>query len=121
MNKKIEDEKIISVLLTSDTRKDACKVLGIKTSTLYARMSNDEFRRKYQEAKDQLLEAVVDRLQAEMIEAVNVIAEIMKDKNNAPQVRLNASDALIRHGIKMTDQREILERIETLEAVYISA
>ena len=51
MNKKVEDEKIISVLLASSTRKEASKKLGITLNTLYARMNAPEFQVKYQKAR----------------------------------------------------------------------
>lgn len=117
MNKKVEDEKIISVLLASSTRKEASKKLGITLNTLYARMNAPEFQVKYQKARDELIYQVIDRLQTTMLEAVEVIKEIMCNQNAPPQIRLNASDALIRHGIRLTEQREIIERIERLEAL----
>ena len=117
MNKKVEDEKIISVLLASNTRKEASKKLGITLNTLYARMNAPDFQVKYQKARDDLIKEVIDRLQTSMLEAVEVIKQVMNDRSLAPQIRLNASDALIRHGIRMTEQREIIERIERLEAL----
>ena len=45
MNKSIEDEKIIAVLLASDTRRQACRKLGIANQTLYDRMNNPVFHR----------------------------------------------------------------------------
>lgn len=117
MNKKIEDEKIIAVLLATNTRKEASKKLGIGLNTLYKRMNTSEFQNKYKEARDEIIKEVIDRLQTSMLEAVEVIKEIMCNKNAPPQIRLNASDALIRHGIRLTEQREIIERIERLEAL----
>ena len=52
MNKTISDERIISALLSHDTRKAAAKSLGIKAETLANRMMSDSFREKYQAAKD---------------------------------------------------------------------
>ena len=117
MNKKIEEEKIISVLLASSTRKEASKKLGIGLNALYARMNSPDFKDKYQKARDALIKEVIDRLQTSMLEAVEVIKEILNDRTLSPQIRLNASDALLRHGTRMIEQREILERIERLEAL----
>lgn len=120
MNKSITDEKIIAVLLASDTRKKACKTLGIKEQTLYDRMSKPDFQVKYKQARDEIIKQVTDRISSEITEAISVISEIMHDNNNSPQIRLNASDCLLRHGIRLIEQRDIIERIEKLEAIYAS-
>ena len=39
----------------------------------------------------------------------------MNDSENSPQVRLNAADALIRNNLKLTEQTDILRRLEALE------
>lgn len=120
MNKSITDEKIIAVLLASDTRKKACKTLGIKEQTLYDRMGKPDFQVKYKQARDEIIKQVTDRISSEITEAISVISEIMHDNNNSPQIRLNASDCLLRHGIRLIEQRDIIERIEKLEAIYAS-
>ncbi len=51
-----------------------------------------------------------------MTEAVAVVAGIMGENANAPQVRLNAAEAIIRNGMKLTEQTDILSRLDALEA-----
>lgn len=117
-NKKIEDETIISALLATNTRREASALLEIKEHTLYARMSKPAFKKKYQAVKDDLIKSVADRLRAEMLEAVDIISQVMKDPGTPPQIKINASDTIIRHALKINEQREIIERIEALEAIY---
>ena len=48
--------------------------------------------------------------------AVDATREIMDNSDNAPQVRLNAADAILRHGLRLTEQMDILDRLDELEA-----
>lgn len=43
------------------------------------------------------------------------MGEICSDTETAPQTRLNAADAIIRNTLKMTEQADILARLDELE------
>ena len=47
--------------------------------------------------------------------AIDATREIMDDAANAASVRLNAADASLRHGLRMTEQMDILNKLEELE------
>ena len=47
--------------------------------------------------------------------AIDATREIMDDAGNAASVRLNAADAILRHGLRMTEQMDILNKLEELE------
>lgn len=44
------------------------------------------------------------------------MGEICQNTDTAPQVRLNAADAIIRNSLKLTEQNDILARLTELEA-----
>lgn len=115
MNKTISDESIIAALLTSSTRVEAAKILGISTETLYKRMKKDTFRIRYRKAKDDVVSEAIASLQSRMNDAISTAANIMNDTENAPQIRLNAADTILRYATKLTEMVEIVERIEALE------
>lgn len=112
---KISDEEIIAAILSCPTNLQAAEKCGLSEGQMYKRMREESFRLKYAEAKTSLLERATALMQSNMSEAVSTMAEIMRNDKNSPQVRLNAADAIIRNGIRLTEQREILERLEALE------
>ena len=79
-------------------------------------MKQPVFRAKLNETKMRILEAATVAAQGRMTEAVAVMADIMGEDENAPQVRLNAAEAIIRNGMKLTEQTDILSRLDALEA-----
>lgn len=112
---KVSDEAIIAALLSSATNYAAAQQCGLSESQMYARMRNDGFKKKYAETKARLLERATAAVQGHMGEAVSTMAEIMGNDKNSPQVRLNAADSIIRNGLRLTEQQEIIERLEALE------
>jgi len=112
---KISDEAIISAVLTCETIKKAAEACGLCESQLYKRMRTDGFKAKYSRVKDQMLDSVTSTMQNGMKEAACTMIKIMRDPSIAPQTRLNAADSILRNGMKLTEQNEILQRLEKLE------
>ena len=75
----------------------------------------ESFNEAYSKAKQGLLTEVCNNLVSTLLEAVNVTRGIMNDAENSPQIRLNASQILFNTCIKLTEQTEVLQRIEKLE------
>lgn len=55
-------------------------------------------------------------LQTAVGDAVETLREIVKDRGAAAGVRVSAADTIIRNAVKLTEQMDILQRIEQLEA-----
>lgn len=84
-------------------------------TTLYTRTKEESFQKKYHEACRDLLKNHTSAIQAHMGAAIDATREIMDDAANAASVRLNAADAILRHGLRMTEQMDILNKLEELE------
>ena len=112
----ISDEEIIASLIQTKTIREAAKTCGLCETQIYARLRDSTFKERYNKARIEMLEAVKDRLQGELMACVETLAQIRDDVENAPQVRLNAADGILRHGYRMTELFDVLARIEVLEA-----
>ncbi|RKM60497.1 hypothetical protein D6855_07210 [Butyrivibrio sp. CB08] len=115
MAKRLKDEEIVAALIECGTIKAAADCLGVQIKTLYSRMKKENFKELYRSAKSDLLKAATAKMQSNLVDACDVIAEIMKDADTAQQIRLNAADCIIRSTLKMLEQADILERVEELE------
>lgn len=114
---KVSNEAIISALLSTHTNKQAAEVCGLSETQLYKRMRTDEFKTQYSRAKGQILGRATTTMQSGMDEAARTMIAVMRNTDTSPQVRLNAADSVIRNGLKLTEQNEILQRLERLEAM----
>lgn len=113
--KKTKDEKIIAALIANPTVRAASAACGVSESQIYARLRTPEFKARYDGARRELLERNTAALQGHLAGAIEVMGEICQNTDTAPQVRLNAADAIIRNSLKLTEQNDILTRLEALE------
>ena len=114
----ISDEKIISALLQNPDVKRAAQALEITPQSIYNRLRDDRFRADYAAARGTVLEQACYTLQGFIVDAVEVMHTIAVDAENAPQVRLNAADALMRHMYRLTEIIDFEARIVALEKLY---
>lgn len=103
MAKTVSNEVIISALLTNGTVKETAAALKIAPRTLYDRMSDKEFRAEYAAVRADILRGTVATITAQLVEAVNVVSEIMTDKKVNPATRLQAAQTIIGASTKLKD------------------
>lgn len=113
--KQTKDEKILAALLSSPTVRGASAVCGTSETQIYARLRNPEFKARYDKARRELLERATTALQVHLVTAIEVMGAICADVETAPQVRLNAATAIINSCLRMTEQNDILGRLDALE------
>lgn len=108
-------ESVLDALVCTTTIAEASKKTGVARSTIYKYMKDADFLEEYNNRRKVLLQENCRALQNEMKGAVKDLLQIRTDKTNSPQVRLNAIDMQLRHTYKLTEQCDILERLEALE------
>ena len=106
-------ERAVAALVACSTTKEAARVAGMGESTLRAYKSDPEFVELYTAARHELLDTGVKALQSKFSDAVDVICEIMTDKEASPSVRLSAANSIIQNVVRLTDQTESMERAAT--------
>lgn len=116
MAKNIPDEVIVAELLNSVSIRAAAKKLGLQERTIYDRMKKPEFKKLYADARADVISQATARLQNFANQAVSCLALVMAQKN-APQVRINAADAILRYCLKFSEKADITDKIEALEKV----
>lgn len=102
----MSDEKIISVLLASNTTAEAAEHLGVTVDELRDRMDEQKFRMAYCEAKADVLRAAVTACSREAVRAVDSIAAIYVDPETNPAVRLQAAQTLLNTLSKFNSELE---------------
>lgn len=113
--RKIEDEKIISALLSNTTVNGAASAIGCNPSVIYARRKDDAFLRKLQQAQDDALSGTVRYLQSSMTTAAETLVDI--SKNGSEQNRLTASRTILEQAARLTETVDIVERLHKIEAI----
>ena len=112
---KISDEAIVAAILSNSTNRDAAVACGLSEKQFYSRLSTPSLKAKLAEARARLLENATTAILARVGEAVETMANIMRDEKSPAQTRLNACDAIVRNALRMGEQIDVLNRVEALE------
>lgn len=112
---RVSDEQIISAMLASPTNKAAAAAVNLSERSFYQRTRTQEFREKMDQVKAEILESATNRAESRLSDAVDTMCSIMADETNAAQVRLSASDALIRNALKMMELVDVEKRLNQIE------
>ena len=108
-------EDVIQGLLLNGSIQKTADSLNVSKSTIYRITHEDGFSEDFSKAKQEILQGVCERLTRNLLKAVEVVADIMNNAENSPQIRLNATQQLFNVTLRLTEQCELLERVEKLE------
>ena len=113
---KVTDEAILGALLATGSNRAAAKALGVSEKTIRSRLQKPDFRARYEDLKNGMVEAVADEIAANLSGAVQTIVEVMKDPNNNASVRFQAAGELLRTALRYFEAGKFERRITALEA-----
>lgn len=102
-------------MITQPSVAQASKACGLSETQIYARLKEPEFAKQYKEARRGLLSACAAAMQSQLGEAVQIMAEIMKNEAVAAQTRLAAAESIVRNSLKLNERTDFEERLEAIE------
>ena len=108
-------QKALAALLTSPSRAAAAEAAGITTRTLQNYLSDPEFQREYQKALSGLISEAAAQAKQSLSPALSTLKEVMTDTEQNGQIRVSAARSLLEFGMKLTEQADILARLQELE------
>lgn len=111
-----KQQKALVALLTQPTKEKAATAAGITSKTLRSYLDDPEFLAEYRKAFSDLVEDATRKVQQTLDPAVAVLREVMENDSENGQVRVSAARSVLEYGLKMTEQTDILNRLQELEA-----
>ena len=102
--------------MSTTTVKQAANESGISESTIYRRLKDSDFSKRYYQARMDMLKNHVAALHGYLGGAIETMGQVMESKDSPPQTRLNAAEAVIRNCMKLTEDVDFEERLRSLEA-----
>jgi transposase-like protein len=108
-------EQAIVALLGAPTLIDAAKNCDISQSTLRRWMQEPAFVESYRRAREQLLEAAINKLFHSTYQAAAVLLEVSKNKRATSSSRVSAARAILEIAMKAQEFHELESRIAELE------
>ena len=106
----------LAELFQCGTVKEAYQKAGISEATAYRWMREDNtFKEELQKRKTEMLNDVSITMQVGFSDAVNELLEIIRKPDVSDQVKINAIDCLFRNARPITEQVDILNRLQAVE------
>lgn len=96
-------------------RAEAAEAAGIGESTLRAYLREPEFQARYREAFGALVQDATRQAQQAIAPALSTLREIVEDENAGAKARIMAARSTLEYALRLTEQLDIISRIETLE------
>ena len=109
-------QRALVALPTQPTKEKAAAAAGITSKTLRGYLDDPEFQAEYKKAFAGLVEDATRKVQQTLDPAVAVLREVMEDSDENGQVRVSAARSVLEYGLKMTEQTDIITRLQELEA-----
>ena len=109
------EETAISALLACPTIDGAAEQAGIAPATLRRWLAEPDFQRRYREARRQVVEQAIVRLQQAAGDAVMVLSAIAGDDSQPAGARVSAARTVLDQSFRGLELVDLVERIEQLE------
>ena len=108
-------EQAISALLSQPTIKAAAEVVGIGEKTLWRWLQNQDFQETYMEARRQVVQQVISKVQQSMGKALDTLLEVMEDPDSPASSKVQAARSIIDFGLKGLELEDFDLRLSRLE------
>ncbi len=80
-----------------------------------AYLREPEFQARYRDAFGELVQDATRQAQQAIAPALSTLREIVEDEKEGAKARIAASRALLQYALQLTEQLDIISRIESLE------
>jgi hypothetical protein len=102
-----KQEALIAALLTEPDHAAAAKKAGVGKTTLYRWMRLPEFRAAYRQARRELVEGAIGRVQAATGQAVEILLDVARNGRRDGD-RVRAANSLLDHAFRGLSEADIL-------------
>ena len=111
----LKREQAIAGLLTQPSIAEAAKTAGLSEATLWRWLKDEQFSKSYREAKRQVVEQAVSRLQQLSGEAANTLGQVMASPFARANTRLAAARVVLEKAMKALEMEDLASRVARLE------
>lgn len=104
-------------LLNSDSIVEASKKAGIANQTAHKYLNDPTFKEEYRKIRREAFEQATSKIVDSVDEAVEVLREVMRDKEEVGATRVQASRTILANAFKSYEMQEVEERLERIESL----
>jgi hypothetical protein len=110
-----KQEAAIAALLACPTIRAAAAAISVNEGTIRGWLKIPAFALAYREARRQVVEVAIARLQQLTGNAADVLGEVLDDEEADTGEKIRAAVAIIDRGVKGVETADLLARLEAME------
>lgn len=111
-------DRALEALSTSRTLAEASQKAGVSVRSIYNWLREDPgFKDAYNMMRSESMQLVADAVSQRTLEAVEVLAEIMRDKNMPATVRVRSAGIILDRYLRLSELVDFDVRISALEEI----
>ena len=103
-----KQEALIAALLTEKTYAAAAAKAGVGETTMYRWLQQDAFRAAYRQARRELVEAAIGRVQAATGQAIEILLDVARNGRRDGD-RVRAANSLLEHAFRGLTDADLLK------------
>ena len=112
--------KFIDLYFNDYTIQNICKKLDISRQTYYNYLKDESIKQTIREIRTEILTDTSKHLQSNLKLCSNELINIIKNKEVAPQIKINAINSVFNNYNKLAEIVDITERLNNIEQVLSS-
>jgi len=111
-----KQEQALAALLTHANVRDAAAAAQLSEATVWRYLREVPFRARYKQARREITDHLIARLQADSVRAAKILMDVAEDVNAHAGARVSAARTVIEQALRGAELRDLTDRIEALEA-----
>ncbi len=112
-----KQEQALAALLTHANVRDAAAEAKVSEATLWRFLRDPAFSARYKQARREITDHLIARLQADSVRAAKILMDVAEDVSAHAGARVSAARTIIEQALRGAELRDLVERIAVLEAV----
>jgi hypothetical protein len=110
--------KFIDAYFRCNDVKSVCKECNISMKTYYTYLNNTDVKKEISKQLNQILKDTTRFLQSNLNKCSIELMSIINNKETQTQTKINAINSVVNITLKLTEQTDILDRLNELEDKY---
>ena len=115
MDSSRKTEEVIAALLQNPTIKEAANVAGLHENTVLRLMKQPEFQDQYRQARQELLQSTLNKLQELSSQAVATLSVVMAAQKSPASAKVSAARTVLEMQLRLIETADILQRLAVIE------
>jgi len=111
-----KQEQALAALLTHANVRDAAAEAKVSEATLWRFLRDPAFSERYKQARREITDHLIARLQADSVRAAKILMDVAEDVSAHASARVSAARTVIEQALRGAELRDLTDRIEALEA-----